>query len=147
MNTGGTGALVLQNSAVLQLRIFSGLGTGDNSGITTAADILRIGGNFTLSGSNTLTVLNASGTPDTAFSVGDTWRLIDWTTLVPGTITGSFTALNLPTLSAGFWDTSNLFVTSGALSGTIAISGVPEPSRMLLVAFGLAGLLLRRRRK
>jgi autotransporter-associated beta strand protein len=80
---------------------------------------------------------------------GDVFNLLDWTALGdsgngPGSIGGTFNSasdFNLPLLNGGLaWDTSR-FVTTGA------IAVVPEPSRALLMLFGLMALFFRRRRQ
>jgi hypothetical protein len=80
---------------------------------------------------------------------GDVFNLLDWTALGDsgnglGSIGGSFNSaidFNLPILSGGLaWDTSR-FVTTGA------IAVIPEPSRALLMLFGLMALFFRRRRQ
>ena len=76
-------------------------------------------------------------------------EVLDWSMV--GTITGSYSIENitLPTLTPGLmWDTTDLFTTAGALSGTIDIVGVPEPGNLLIGVFcGLSMALLRRRTK
>ncbi|HYF34444.1 MAG TPA: autotransporter-associated beta strand repeat-containing protein, partial [Prosthecobacter sp.] len=93
----------------------------------------------------TVTGWDATYTP----SDGDTWRLLDWTS-----ITGAFDVganlrnsgngggdLYLPALDTGyFWDVSN-FLTSGTITVVI-----PEPGRALLFFLGAGALLFRRRR-
>ncbi|MCX5683816.1 MAG: PEP-CTERM sorting domain-containing protein, partial [Planctomycetota bacterium] len=67
---------------------------------------------------------------------GQTFDLFDWTTLA-----GTFDAVTLPALPSGLsWDTSDLY--SG---GSITVA--PEPATLALMAMGVAGALLRRRRK
>ncbi len=90
------------------------------------------------------------GTGYTA-AVGDTFDLLDWTTLVnngfsAGTNnrTGGLGGgnLDLPTLTGGLtWNVNN-FLTTGAIS----VTAVPEPSRVILLFLGIGSLLLRRRR-
>ncbi len=78
--------------------------------------------------------------------LGDVLNLIDWTTVYGSSIGGTFDASNaanwdLPSLGLGLsWDTTQ-FMSSGA------IAVVPEPSRVLLLLLGLAGLFFRRRRR
>lgn len=83
-------------------------------------------------------------------AAGDVFNLLDWTTILGGSFStpgftttgGAYGDLDLPTLSGGLlWDLSAF-----ASHGLIAVSGVPEPSRALLLVTGLLGLLLRRRR-
>jgi hypothetical protein len=85
------------------------------------------------------------------FNAGDSWKLIDWGTVFrDNTI---FTGLdpvgqqyindaNLPTLNGGLmWYIGDLYTL-----GTITVA-VPEPSRLLMLMFGLIALGFRRRRK
>jgi autotransporter-associated beta strand protein len=85
-----------------------------------------------------------------SIAVGQVFNLIDWVGAITGTFglgggsnpanTGSFGDLDLPTLAGDFtWDTS-AFMTYGV------IVVVPEPSRALLLMFGLLALFWRRRR-
>jgi hypothetical protein len=83
---------------------------------------------------------------------GDVFNLLDWQGVMGGTFTGInggnfFTNggvwgdLDLPTLTSQlFWDTSAF-----ASHGILVV--VPEPSRTLLLMFGLLGLFFRRRRR
>jgi hypothetical protein len=78
------------------------------------------------------------------------FRLFDWFNLGtgPGSRTGTWStvdAFDLNLVGLGV-DTTNLYTTTGALAGTISIIAVPEPSRVLLVGLGLAGVFMRRRR-
>ena len=80
----------------------------------------------------------------TGFAANDSWRLLDWTTLVGTAPSGNFdTALmELPTLTGMLgWDLSQLYT-----AGTISVVVVPEPTRALLFALGLISLFIRRRR-
>jgi hypothetical protein len=119
--------------------------SGDQSGNLAAADVLRLFGDFTINNGATLQLSNPNAR---TFISGDIFRLFDWAGL--GTLTGTFgsnidsTALGLGVLGLGL-DTTNLFVTSGALAGTISI--VPEPGRALLMLLGLMALFFRRRRE
>jgi hypothetical protein len=84
-------------------------------------------------------------------NAGDSWKIIDWGTVFrDNTI---FTGLdpagqqfinnaNLPTLTSGlFWDIGQLYS-----QGIITVA-VPEPSRMMMLIFGLLVLGFRRRRR
>ena len=107
----------------------------------------------TISGTGTLTLDALLNVNVTGFdggyapSSGDFWTLLDWTTITPNSFNpgvsragGLGGTLTLPNLTGGlFWDVSTF-----TSNGRIAV--VPEPSRMLLMFFGLAALFLRRRR-
>jgi len=67
---------------------------------------------------------------------GDSFDLLDW-----GTLAGTFDSVSLPALGAGMaWDTTTLYD-----SGTITVA--PEPATLALVLVGVAGTILRRRRR
>ena len=70
------------------------------------------------------------------------FKLIDWGNLsVGGTTTLTATDFNLPSIGANFAFDTSAFQTYGI------IVVVPEPSRMLLLMFGLLGLFYNRRRR
>lgn len=99
-----------------------------------------VGGRFVLGDSAGLRVGNPNRME--AWTVGDAWRLFDWTTL-SGTAEGSFTTLELPVLPEGLvWDTSGLYD-----QGTLAVAFVPEPGRTAFIGLGLLFWLLRRKRR
>ena len=113
---------------------------------STNHDYLSVTGSLSLTGGSKVTVV-ANGTP--SYNYGQVFNLIDWTSANMGTFNagtgfssgGSFGDFNLDTLGGGLaWDTS-AFTSYGILVV------VPEPSRMLLLMFGLLGLLFRRRRR
>jgi autotransporter-associated beta strand protein len=133
----GTITTTLQTASTIRFDLFTN--AGDNTAITSAADLFRTGGNLTFQDGVILSV-NKSGT--FSFADGDKWRLLDWTTF-SGSITGTSSALtlDLPTLDGLFWDVSALYT-----NGSISVSGIPEPSRTLFLALGLLTLTLRRRR-
>jgi len=136
--TSGTGALVIDGDGMLSFNLITGAGLGDNTAITTSADLLRVGGTLTVSPGATLSV---SGGGMSAWADGDTWKLIDWTTLT-GSTSDTFSSYDLPMLSGGLtWNTSLLYS-----AGTISVVMVPEPARAMMTAIGLAVLLSRRRR-
>jgi fibronectin-binding autotransporter adhesin len=114
-----TGALTLAGISNFEINT-----SGDAADLAIASALLTFGG--------TLNVANIGGT----LQNGDVFDLFDW-----GTKTGTFATVNLPDITPlGLsWDQSNLYT-----NGTIAI--IPEPNiAALLGAFGLLGLLRRRR--
>lgn len=81
----------------------------------------------------TLNVVNIGG----PLVAGDFFNLFD------GTLSGSFSTINLPTLDSGFsWDTSDL-----GTGGTIQVVAVPEPSAVMLSIIGGCGLFLVTRKR
>lgn len=124
-----------------------GLGTGSHDllSFNTSGNAIP----YTLTVGGNIQVTASGFTPE----IGQIFNLLDWS----GADTTDFSGFNvgtnyrdgsgddasqfdLPTLSSGlFWDVSQ-FTTSGI------IIVVPEPSRVLLLMLGLAGLISRRRR-
>jgi autotransporter-associated beta strand protein len=138
----GTMSTTFQANSVLELDLFTGAGSGDNSGIGTAADTLLWGGTLALGSNVKLRVNNPNNM--TTFAEGDSWKVLDWTTFGGSAPTGTFEAsmLELPSLTGLLaWDTSNLYT-----AGTIGIIQVPEPSRAVLMLGGLVAIVIRRRR-
>ncbi len=143
--TSGTGSTIFSTGSILKLDLLTGAGAGNNSAISSSADQLKLGGNITFSSGAQLQVSNPNSM--NAWAIGDRWRVFDWSTV--GTITGSYSIGNmmLPTLTAGLtWDTTDIFTTSGAFSGTIDIIAVPEPANLLIGVFCGVSMFLRRRR-
>lgn len=139
----GTMSTTFQPNSVLELDLFSGAGSGNNSTIGTAADALQWGGTLALQSNVKLRVNNPNGM--TSFAAGDVWKVLDWTTFGGSAPTGTFeaTMLELPTLTGLLgWDTSNLYT-----AGTLGIVAVPEPTRMVLMLLGAASLVANRRRR
>ncbi len=134
--------------------------TGGNGGSGTASvhDYIDIQGALTLNGSSRIQILANGGY---TFTAGDIFDIFDWTSAVSAgafsfgntTTVGSSILrdggldgdLELPTLDAGLqWDLQK-FLSNGIL--IVASTGViPEPSRALLLVFGLGTLIMRRRR-
>lgn len=101
--------------------------------------------NITLDG--TIDVTFASGFTGSTLAAGNSFDLFDWASL-DATNFDVATDLHLPDLTAFnlAWDTSH-FLDSGSAGGLIrVVTFVPEPSRALLVVFGLGAVMLRRRR-
>jgi len=139
----GTMSTTYQSGSMLEIDLFTGAGSGDNSGFGTAADALQWGGTLALQSNVKLRVNNPNGM--TTFAEGDSWKVLDWTTFGGSAPTGTFetSMLELPTLTGLLaWDTSMLYT-----AGTLGIVQVPEPSRAVLMLLGTMGLLARRRRK
>ncbi len=95
---------------------------------------------------STLKVNLGTGVTTAGWQANAAFKLFDWSAVLGGTaplVSSALPTLDLPTLDVGLsWDTSNVFTT-----GQISILGVPEPSRVLLLLFGFAGLFIRRRRR
>ncbi|GEP45319.1 beta strand repeat-containing protein [Brevifollis gellanilyticus] len=126
----------------------TGLGSGSHDLLT-----------FNASTSGTLTFSGNISVSGTAFTpaLGQVFNLIDWSALI-STNFSSFSFGNnyrdgtadngsqfdLPDISAsGYaWDISRF-----ATSGSVVVVAIPEPSRMLLIAFALAAMFFRRRRQ
>lgn len=113
-------------------------------------DQLRITGSLTVTAGSQFVLENNGYNP----TAGDVFNLMDWV----GVMTGSFNVgsnirtgaeagldLDLFELGSNFrWDVSQ-FNTAGI--AVVVIATVPEPSRMLLLMFGLMALFFRRRRR
>ncbi len=96
------------------------------------ADLLNVGGALTLNGTGNIVNIGA------ALIAGDLFDLFN-----SPSISGSFSALNLPALDSGLvWDTS-IFNTTGILS----VIAVPEPSSLALAGIAGLSLLIAKRRK
>jgi len=138
--TSGTGELQLLDGSRIAMDLFSGAGLGNNTLISTAADLLVLGGGLTLGTDITLRVTNPNGM--NSWGVGDQWRLFDWTSLAFTGVNGSFSHYELPDLPEDLaWHTQDLLT-----SGVLSITQVPEPSRTALLLLALIGVAARRRR-
>lgn len=141
LGVSGGGNIILNGTASFD--IFSNLGAGTLNG-ATASDLAVVSAadwaNVVFGGSS---ILQVTTTLDTSSWVsGDSWRIFDWTAVGGTAPAAGFASFDLPSLSGLLgWDTSSLYDT-----GVIAIVVVPEPSRALLLLFGLLGLAMRRRR-
>ena len=116
---GSTGLLVME---------LGGLTRG------TGYDAMDVTGAITFGG--TLGVTFYNGFSPTS---GNAFNLFDW-----GSASGTFSTLDLPTLSSGLaWDTSALYTT-----GTLSVSAIPEPSTYAAIAgAAMLGFAVYRRRK
>jgi autotransporter-associated beta strand protein len=95
---------------------------GNSSDLAIVSALLNFGG--------TLNVSNIAG----VLALGNTFNLFDFASK-----SGTFSTVNLPTLSSGLgWDQDNLYTTG-------VISVIPEPGAALLGGLGLLVLLRRRR--
>lgn len=113
-----------------------------NGGI---GDKLDITGNLTLSADNRFVVSFGSGYTLTG---GESWDLIDWTGALatPGGYNIA-NAITLPDLSLlGNYSGQTWSITNFSGNGSLRVSIVPEPSRMLLVLSAFAAFAWRRRR-
>lgn len=117
------------------------------AGSLAGHDYVNVGGALTLNHFGRV-VVSSYGSVN--YSSGDVFNLFDWSTLSSSGFTLNSTPYNgtgdsgfdldLPTLGSGlFWDTS-LFTSHGV------VFIIPEPSRALLLMFGLLMLFFRRRR-
>lgn len=135
---GGTGSIVLGTTSSLVFDIFSGDGLGDSTSIASAADRLKLFGTLDATLGGTLVIGNPSAL--NAFADGDMWTLFDFTG--GGSITGSFASIDYSALNLS----GGLVGTFDGGTGVFSVSSIPEPSRAMLLAFGLIGLIQRRRR-
>jgi len=125
--------LNLAGSAVLSFEL-KGNDTTIGSGVN---DLISVGGNLTLDG--TLNVAEIGAGSFLTASVGDTWRLINYS----GTLTDNGLTLgSMPSLQSGYY-----FVVDTATAGQVNLRVVPEPSAAVLGLIGGLGLLLAVRRR
>lgn len=142
IQTSGSGSLNLTGAATLALDLFTGAGQGNNTELSTAADLAIILGNVNLAPDTIIKVSNPNHM--TEWAAQDQWWLFDWSYL-SAPIDNSVT-YDLPTLPEGLaWDTSAL-LDIGVLT-IITVNVVPEPSRILLLAVGALMVVSHRRRK
>jgi hypothetical protein len=97
-------------------------------------DRLSVSGDVSLAGTLQISLINGF-TP----TLGDSFDILDW-----GTLSGTFSTLQLPALGNNLaWDTSQLYT-----SGVISVTTVPEPGAAALFAMAapvlLAGSMRRR---
>ena len=135
---GGTGSIVLGSTSSLIFDLFTGDGLGDSTSIASAADRLKLFGTLDATLGGTLVIGNPSAMA--AFADGDMWTLFDFTG--GGSITGTFAAVDYSALGL----TGGLVGTFDSGTGVFSVSNIPEPSRAMLLAFGLISLIQRRSR-
>lgn len=141
---GMSGNVSINLNGTLQFDLFGAGSTasiGDSSYnlLGTANDLLEIDTTGTLSLDNLivqLSTLDTSGWLD-----GQTWKLIDWSNSTPSSISQQNVTLGTTTLG-GYTLTQT--ITS---DGYYVTAAIPEPSRVVLLMFGLAGLIMHRRRR
>ncbi len=133
--TSGTGTISLDSASAFALDLFTRSGSPAVSG---TSDLAKVYGTMSIAAGATLRVGNPNAIAD--FAEGDQWKLFDWTGLTTPA-TGTFTNLDLPTLSGLTWDVSRLYS-----DGIISVAVVPEPSRALLLLVAVLSLAGRRRR-
>lgn len=139
IQTSGTGQLNFLGGTTLTFDLFTGAGLGDNTGISTSADLAIILGAITMDADTVLRVSNPTGMTNWAYN--DQWRLFDWSGLT-GPALETVPQYDLPTLPSGLmWNTEDLFTT-----GILSVALVPEPSRMILLVTAFVAFVSRRRR-
>lgn len=137
--------ITFSSTSRLEFDLFGGSGDGLGINITGVdADLLLFGtgqGLVDIASGATLHV-DAADTM-TAWAVGDTWKLIDWSQV--SATSGSFAfSSSVDGLLAGMglaWDTSQLHS-----QGTISIAAAPEPSRSMMAFVALLAAAFRRSR-
>lgn len=137
LSTGGAGVITF--AGTLQFDLFDSLdGTADQ----TEGDTLFLTSDSTVVLGGSLNVTDYFSLGD-FWQEGDSWKLLDWSAVTATTkSSGDFSTLVMPEL-----DPAYKWLTSMTGEGYfITIVAVPEPGRMVLLAAGLAGMLLRRRR-
>lgn len=139
LDSSGTGVISLDQNSIIELDLFSGIGS-DNTLNAAAADMLVVSGLLNLGTGTTLRISNPNNL--TGFTGNEQWKIFDWSGLAEENY-GTFASVDLPVLGAGLtWDLSQLY-TTGVLSTVV----VPEPSRALLLLAALSLILGRSRRR
>lgn len=147
---GGVGGYIELNTPVWVTGapgVLAGTSYGQYDFINATTGSISLGARNGALGNGTVSVINNGYTAQ----LGDVFNLLDWQGLMGGTFSattsGNFTSggawddMDLPSLTGGLvWDTS-------AFSSHGVLIVVPEPSRALLLLFGLLGLMMRRRRQ
>ena len=135
---GGVGTTVLGATSALVFDLFTGNGLGDSTAIASAADRLKLFGTLDATLGGTLVIGNPSSM--TGFADGDMWTLFDYTG--GGSISGTFASIDYSALNLS----GGLVGTFDSGTGVFSVSNIPEPSRAMLLALGIVGLIQRRRR-
>ena len=135
---GGVGTTVLGATSSLVFDLFTGNGLGDSTAIASAADRLKLFGTLDATLGGTLVIGNPSSM--TGFADGDMWTLFDYTG--GGSISGTFASIDYSALNLS----GGLVGTFDSGTGVFSVSNIPEPSRAMLLALGIVGLIQRRRR-
>jgi autotransporter-associated beta strand protein len=132
-----TNALRFTANGVLAVNLYSGAGTGSNTGNAAAADVLKAQCPVLLTNTATLTVGNPNGM--TTWAAGDQWRIANWVS----TVTGTFTATNLPTLPSSLaWNLTNLYST-GVISIVSAAPVLPtHPANITGICISSGNLII-----
>ena len=126
----GVGALRVNNTLTLNAGSLTAMTIDRRSGVAAT----QITGISTLTYSGTLTVSSLGGT----LAAGDTFVLFN-----ASAYSGSFSAINLPTLDAGLaWNTSNLAVNGSISVKDIAPPAITVPSNITAEAAGAAGSIV-----
>jgi hypothetical protein len=109
----------------------------------TEYDVLRVFGNAVLAGALDIDLINGfDPTADAFFDIRVTGLFL------PGSVSGTFATLDLPTSSLGTWNAEYL---SDRVRIDFAVGGtgtVPEPSTiaLMIVALGILAIIQRQRR-
>jgi autotransporter-associated beta strand protein len=127
----GSGGLVVNTNASVNVNLYSGAGSGNNSGNPSAADVLVAQCPVTLSSGSILNVGNPNAMTD--WAAGDQWTIANWSSPP----TNTFTVLNLPVLPATLAWTLTNFYTNGIIAIVSSASGPTEPADIL--GFSLSG--------
>jgi autotransporter-associated beta strand protein len=128
---GSLGAAGLETLSFLEDLGLAGVANLEIDAVLNTSDLITIAAALTFGG--TLNVTNPGGT----LTSGQTFDLFNFN---PAQSSGTFAAVNLPTLDAGLnWDTGDLYSTG-------EISVIPEPSVPALLGM-VAGILAMRRRR